>query len=53
MRLPAAVALVLQGAILFFMLGGALFTQYRLRLDWPALRKRAQIPPQTAGGDEP
>lgn len=53
MRLPAAVALVLQGAILFFMLGGALFTQYRLRVDWPALRKRAQIPAQTAGGDEP
>lgn len=32
MQLPAAVALVLQGAILFFVLGGSLFTQYRIRL---------------------
>lgn len=32
MGLPAAMALVLQGAILFFVLGGALFSQYRLRL---------------------
>jgi len=32
MGLPAAMALVLQGAILFFVLGGALFAQYRLRL---------------------
>jgi len=31
MQLPAAVALVLQGAILFFVLGGDLFTQYRIR----------------------
>jgi ABC-type uncharacterized transport system permease subunit len=34
MQLPAAVALILQGAILFFMLGGELFTRYRLRLGW-------------------
>lgn len=33
MQLPAAVALVLQGAILFFVLGGDLFTKYRIRLD--------------------
>jgi len=33
MQLPAAVALVLQGAILFFVLGGDLFTQYRIRLE--------------------
>jgi len=33
MQLPAAVALVLQGAILFFVLGGSLFTQYRIRLE--------------------
>jgi ABC-type uncharacterized transport system permease subunit len=33
MQLPAAVALVLQGAILFFVLGGNLFTQYRIRLE--------------------
>lgn len=39
MRLPAAVALVLQGAILFFMLGGVLFNQHRLRVDW-GLRRR-------------
>lgn len=32
MRLPASMALVLQGAILFFMLGGNIFTRYRLRL---------------------
>jgi general nucleoside transport system permease protein len=31
MRLPAAVALVLQGLILFFVLGANFFTQYRLR----------------------
>ncbi len=32
MGLPAAVGLVLQGALLFPMLGGALFTEYRLRI---------------------
>jgi simple sugar transport system permease protein len=32
MRLPSAVALVLQGALLFPMLGGALFAEYKLRL---------------------
>ncbi|MCD6290836.1 MAG: ABC transporter permease, partial [Anaerolineae bacterium] len=32
MGLPAAVALVLQGLILFFVLGGDVFTQYRLRV---------------------
>jgi ABC-type uncharacterized transport system permease subunit len=32
MGLPASMALVLQGAILFFMLGGDIFTRYRLRL---------------------
>lgn len=31
MRLPAAVGLVLQGALLFPMLGGSLFVEYRLR----------------------
>lgn len=31
MGLPAAVAPILQGAILFFMLGGALLTQYHVR----------------------
>lgn len=31
MGLPASVALILQGAILFFMLGGALLSEYRLR----------------------
>jgi simple sugar transport system permease protein len=31
MGLPASIALVLQGAILFFMLGGEIFTRYRLR----------------------
>jgi len=37
MQLPAAMALILQGAILFFMLGGELFTQYRLRIRWAKL----------------
>ena len=32
MGLPASVALVLQGAILFFVLGGEIFTQYRVRV---------------------
>jgi general nucleoside transport system permease protein len=32
MRLPAAMAHVLQGAILFFVLGGDIFVRYRLRL---------------------
>jgi simple sugar transport system permease protein len=32
MGLPAAMAFVLQGALLFPMLGGALFTEYRLRV---------------------
>jgi len=31
MGLPAAMAGVLQGAILFFVLGGNFFTQYRIR----------------------
>lgn len=31
MGLPASVSLVLQGAMLFFVLGGGFFTQYRLR----------------------
>lgn len=54
MRLPAAVALVLQGAILFFMLGGVLFNQYRLRVDWSLRSKAApSAKPTTAGGGEP
>jgi len=32
MHLPAAIGLVLQGMILFPMLAGALFTEYRPRL---------------------
>jgi simple sugar transport system permease protein len=40
MGLPASVALVLQGAILFFMLGGEIFTRYRLRF----IRTGPQIP---------
>ncbi len=35
MGLPAAVALVLQGLILFFVLGGTIFAQYRLRVIRP------------------
>ncbi len=36
MGLPAAVSLVLQGIILFLVLGGEIFTQYRLRIERPA-----------------
>ena len=32
MGLPASVALVLQGTILFCVLGGEMFTRYRIRL---------------------
>ncbi len=39
MGLPASVALVLQGAILFCVLGGEMFTRYRLKL----VRKSAQV----------
>jgi len=44
MQLPAAVALILQGAILFFMLGGELFTRYRLRLEWRPAESKALGP---------
>ena len=40
MGLPAAVALVLQGAILFFVLGGNFFTQYRIR--WTSRRSSSE-----------
>ncbi|HEY66453.1 MAG TPA: ABC transporter permease [Caldilineae bacterium] len=44
MGLPASVALVLQGLILFFVLGGSVFTQYRLRI----VRSRRVPIPQAA-----
>jgi ABC-type uncharacterized transport system permease subunit len=44
MQLPAAVALILQGAILFFMLGGELFTRYRLRWQWKPAESKALSP---------
>jgi general nucleoside transport system permease protein len=40
MGLPASVALVLQGAILFFVLGGDIFSRYRLRLIKPVAPAR-------------
>lgn len=46
MGLPASVALVLQGAILFFMLGGDIFSRYRLRLG-------RTTPPVPAGEAQP
>jgi ABC-type uncharacterized transport system permease subunit len=49
MGLPAAVGLILQGLILFFMLGGVLLTEYRVR--W--VRKAsgpAVAAPDSAGG---
>ncbi len=42
MGLPASVALVLQGAILFFVLGGNFFTQYRIR--WVSSQPQAVEP---------
>jgi ABC-type uncharacterized transport system permease subunit len=53
MQLPAAVALILQGAILFFMLGGELFTRYRLRLEWRPTEKAlgpSSLEPGKGGG---
>ncbi len=45
MGLPASVSLVLQGAILLFVLGGDIFTRYRLKV----IRKTAAAPqPKTA-----
>jgi simple sugar transport system permease protein len=46
MGLPASVALVLQGAILFFMLGGDIFTRYRLRV----MRRPAASPQPSHAG---
>jgi simple sugar transport system permease protein len=45
MGLPASVALVLQGAILFFVLGGDIFTKYRLRV----IRSTPRISGQPTG----
>lgn len=45
MGLPASVALVLQGAILIFVLGGDIFTRYRLRLIRPAPQPLAEARP--------
>ncbi len=47
MGLPASVALVLQGAILFFVLGGDIFTRYRLRV----VRVASAGPAGRAAGD--
>jgi general nucleoside transport system permease protein len=47
MGLPAAVGLVLQGIIFFFVLGGDIFTQYRLRFLRPTPSEQAaqqQVP---------
>jgi len=52
MQLPAAVALVLQGAILFFVLGGDLFTKYRIRLEWRTGSSPHPDPPPTLGERE-
>ncbi len=45
MGLPSAVGTVLQGMILFPMLAGTLFTEYRLRIIMP--RKSASLEPST------
>jgi general nucleoside transport system permease protein len=48
MGLPASVAPVLQGAILLFVLGGSVFTRYRLRL----VRATPPTPPAAAPDEE-
>ena len=48
MGLPAAVGLILQGLILFFMLGGVLLTDYRVRLV-----RRASSPGVPTSGSAP
>jgi len=51
MGLPASVALILQGAILFFMLGGEMFTQYHLiveRGSSPSSGGTSSTPPSQA-----
>jgi len=44
MGLPASVALILQGAILFFMLGAEVFKQYHITIEW---RRRSSIHEET------
>jgi simple sugar transport system permease protein len=48
MGLPASAALILQGAILFFMLGGEMFKQYDVHIEWGTPRKA----PGASGGEE-
>jgi ABC-type uncharacterized transport system permease subunit len=43
MQTPAAVALVLQGAILFFVLGGTIFVDYRIRIIRPERSVEAAV----------
>ncbi len=53
MGLPASMSLVLQGAILLFVLGGDIFTRYRLRITRPgtqtATAATRPVEPATAG----
>ncbi len=44
MQLPAATAFILQGLILFFVLGGELFTQYRIRWQPRLAEERIEEP---------
>lgn len=50
MGLPASVALVLQGAILIFVLGGDIFTRYRLRIIRPTPQTVVETTP--SGGQQ-
>lgn len=50
MGLPAAMGLVLQGALLFPMLGGMLFAEYRLRIVGPG--HESAVPPPESLGEE-
>jgi simple sugar transport system permease protein len=50
MGLPASAALILQGAILFFMLGGEMFKQYDI--EWGQPSPPTRLPEQTGRGEE-
>ena len=49
MGLPASIALVLQGIILFLVLGGDILTQYRIRIDRPTRTTPAPRPTDAEG----
>jgi len=53
MGLPASAALILQGAILFFMLGTDILKQYRLSVDWGQSATTQAHAPSASTSEEP